>query len=170
MEEEKVRDLEREKEDESIKKKNAIMEKKYKKLVNDKIAKHNMLKNFMNKNCNIDKLLNKLNSNNINEINDNIISNDIDDNNKKKITMFKKVEVKKNKNSERNNNEDIKNDEDEKSILPYEMTKRMNSFMDFSAILNDNSRIKESINTNTKRNNVSRIWGDVSAIEKNDDF
>ena len=170
MEEEKVRDLEREKEDESIKKKNAIMEKKYKKLVNDKIAKHNMLKNFINKNCNIDKLLNKLNTNNINEINDNIISNDIDDNNKKKITMFKKVEVKKNKNSERNNNEDIKNDEDEKSILPYEMTKRMNSFMDFSAILNDNSRIKESINTNTKRNNVSRIWGDVSAIEKNDDF
>jgi hypothetical protein len=172
MEEEKVRDLEREKEDESIKKKNEIMEKKNKKLVNDKIVKLNMLKNFMNNNCNMNKLLNKVNTNNINEIKDkdNIISNDIDDNEKKKITMFKKVDVKKNKNSERNNNEDIKNDEDEKSILPYEMTKRMNSFMDFSAILNDNSRIKESVNTNTKRNNVSRIWGDVSAIEKNDDF
>jgi hypothetical protein len=170
MEEEKVRDLEREKEDESIKKKNEIMEKKNKKLVNDKIVKLNMLKNFMNNNCNMNKLLNKVNNNNINEIKDNIISNDIDDKEKKKITMFKKVDVKKNKNSERNNNEDIKNDEDEKSILPYEMTKRMNSFMDFSAILNDNSRIKESVNTNTKRNNVSRIWGDVSAIEKNDDF
>jgi hypothetical protein len=170
MEEEKVRDLEREKEDESIKKKNEIMEKKNKKLVNDKIVKLNMLKNFMNNNCNMNKLLNKVNTNNINEIKDNIISNDIDDKEKKKITMFKKVDVKKNKNSERNNNEDIKNDEDEKSILPYEMTKRMNSFMDFSAILNDNSRIKESVNTNTKRNNVSRIWGDVSAIEKNDDF
>ena len=170
MEEEKVRDLEREKEDESIKKKNEIIEKKNKKLVNDKIVKLNMLKNFMNNNCNMNKLLNKVNTNNINEIKDNIISNDIDDKEKKKITMFKKVDVKKNKNSERNNNEDIKNDEDEKSILPYEMTKRMNSFMDFSAILNDNSRIKESVNTNTKRNNVSRIWGDVSAIEKNDDF
>ena len=170
MEEEKVRDLEREKEDESIKKKNEIMEKKNKKLVNDRIVKLNMLKNFMNNNCNMNKLLNKVNTNNINEIKDNIISNDIDDKEKKKITMFKKVDVKKNKNSERNNNEDIKNDEDEKSILPYEMTKRMNSFMDFSAILNDNSRIKESVNTNTKRNNVSRIWGDVSAIEKNDDF
>ena len=170
MEEEKMRDLEREKEDESIKKKNEIMEKKNKKLVNDKIVKLNMLKNFMNNNCNMNKLLNKVNTNNINEIKDNIISNDIDDKEKKKITMFKKVDVKKNKNSERNNNEDIKNDEDEKSILPYEMTKRMNSFMDFSAILNDNSRIKESVNTNTKRNNVSRIWGDVSAIEKNDDF
>jgi hypothetical protein len=170
MEEEKVRDLEREKEDESIKKKNEIMEKKNKKLVNDKMVKLNMLKNFMNNNCNMNKLLNKVNTNNINEIKDNIISNDIDDKEKKKITMFKKVDVKKNKNSERNNNEDIKNDEDEKSILPYEMTKRMNSFMDFSAILNDNSRIKESVNTNTKRNNVSRIWGDVSAIEKNDDF
>ena len=45
----------------------------------------------------------------------------------------------------------------------------MNSFMDFSAILNDNSNIKESVNN--KQKNVSRIvWGDVSAIEKNDDF
>ena len=50
------------------------------------------------------------------------------------------------------------------------MTKRMNSFMDFSVILNDNSRIKESVNINVKKTNISRIWGDVSAIEKNDDF
>ena len=48
------------------------------------------------------------------------------------------------------------------------MIRRMNSFMDFSTILNDNSRIKETSN-NIK--NVSRIvWGDVSAIEKTDDF
>ena len=59
-------------------------------------------------------------------------------------------------------------DENEKSILPYEMTKRMNSFMDFSIILNDNSNIKENV---IWQKNVSRIaWGDVSAIEKNDDF
>jgi hypothetical protein len=43
----------------------------------------------------------------------------------------------------------------------------MNSFMDFRAILNDNSNIKESVN----RKNISKIWGnDVSAIEKNDDI
>ena len=173
MEEEKNRDLEREKEDETIKKKNEMIEEKYKGFVKDKIKRLNALKNFMNNNCNIDKLLNRptnININNINEIKESIITNDIEDKDKKKITMFKKVDVKKNKNSERNNNDDIKMDEDEKSILPYEMTKRMNSFMDFSTILNDNSRIKESVNTNVKKTNISRIWGDVSAIEKNDDF
>ena len=173
MEEEKNRDLEREKEDESIKKKNEMIEEKYKGFVKDKMKKLNALKKFMNNNCNIDKLLNRKNNNNknnINEIKESIITNDIEDKNKKKITMFKKVDVKKNKNSERNNNDDIKIDEDEKSVLPYEMSKRMNSFMDFSTILNDNSRIKESVNTNVKKTNISRIWGDVSAIEKNDDF
>ena len=160
--EEKKRDIEREKEDENIKKKYEITEKKYKIKIKAKVGKLNALKNFMNNNCNIDK---------------SIISNNSED--KKKISMFKKVDVKKNKNSERNNNDndDIKLDEEnenERSVLPYDMTKRMNSFMDFSVILNDNSRIKESINTNsninTKKNNISRIWGDVSAIEKNDDF
>ena len=175
--EEKKRDIEREKEDENIKKKNEIIEKKYKINIKAKIGKLNTLKNFMNNNCNIDKILNNTNSNNINEIKESIISNNSED--KKKITMFKKVDVKKNKNSERNNNDndDIKVDEEnenERSVLPFDMTKRMNSFMDFSVILNDNSRIKESINTNTnsniKKTNISRIWGDVSAIEKNDDF
>ena len=46
------------------------------------------------------------------------------------------------------------------------MTKRINSFMDFSIILNDNSKIKESVNRN---NNISRLWGDVSVIEKKED-
>ena len=41
------------------------------------------------------------------------------------------------------------------------MTKRMNSFMDLSIVLNDNSRIRE--------NNVSRMWGDISAIGKKED-
>ena len=174
--EEKKRDIEREKEDENIKKKYEITEKKYKIKIKAKVGKLNALKNFMNNNCNIDKILNN-NINNINEIKESIISNNSED--KKKISMFKKVDVKKNKNSEINNNDndDIKLDEEnenERSVLPYDMTKRMNSFMDFSVILNDNSRIKESINTNsninTKKNNISRIWGDVSAIEKNDDF
>ena len=85
--------------------------------------------------------------------------------------MFKKVEVKKNKKNERkyiNKNNIIKEeDENERSLLPFDMTKRMNSFMDFSVTLNDNSKIKESVN----RKNISKIWGnDVSAIEKNDDM
>ena len=48
------------------------------------------------------------------------------------------------------------------------MTKKMNSFMDFSIILNDNSKIKESVNRN---HNISKIMGDfsVSVIEKKDD-
>ena len=93
------------------------------------------------------------------------------ENNKNKINMFKKVEVKKNKNNERKyvskNNIIKEEDENERSLLPFDMTKRMNSFMDFSAVLNDNSNIKESVN----RKNISKIWGnDVSAIEKNDDI
>ena len=82
--------------------------------------------------------------------------------------MFKKIKPKKNKNSERLISEIKEDDENERSNLPYEMTKRMNSFMDFSIVLNDNSKIKESVNN--KQKNVSKIvWGDISAIEKNDD-
>ena len=169
-EEGKKRNVEKEIVDESIKKKNEALEKKYKKIIKGKISIIKCLKNFMDKNCNIDKLLNinKNNINNINDIKESIISNSSGD--KNKIKMFKKLDIKKGKNSERNNNDEIKVDEDEneKSILPYEMTKRMNSFMDFSTILNDNSRIKESVNP--IKNNISRIWGDVSAIEKTDDF
>ena len=132
----------------------------------------------MNNNCNIDKLLNKnnikksdssSNNNNINNINNikESISSSNKSENKKKIVMFKKVDPKKNKNIDKNN-EIKEDDENERSILPYDMTKRMNSFMDFSIILNDNSKIKES--PNNKQKNVSRIiWGDISAIEKNDD-
>ena len=177
MDEEKKREKEKAKEEKINKKKNQLLEKNYKKNIQNKIAKLNILKNFMNKNCNIDKLLNnniKINDNcNINEIKESNMSNNNNINNendKKKIVMFKRVEPKKNKNSERNNYNEIKEEEEnERSILPYDMTKRMNSFMDFSAILNDNSNIKDSVNN--KQKNVSRIvWGDVSAIEKNDDF
>ena len=151
-----------------MKRKNEIIEKKYKNYIKNKISKINLIKNFMNKNCNIDKLLNN-NINNINEIKENVLSNNNDDN-KKKIDMFKKIDPKKNKNNIIRNSEIKEEDEKEKSILPYEMTKRMNSFLDFSTILNDNSNIKESVNINRQKN-VSRIvWGDVSAIEKNDDF
>ena len=168
MAEEEKREKEKEKEDEVLKRKNEIIEKKYKNYIKNKISKINLIKNFMNKNCNIDKLLNN-NINNINEIKENVLSNNNDDN-KKKIDMFKKIDPKKNKNNNIRNSEIKEEDEKEKSILPYEMTKRMNSFLDFSTILNDNSNIKESVNINRQKN-VSRIvWGDVSAIEKNDDF
>ena len=168
MAEEEKREKEKEKEDEVVKRKNEKIENKYKNYIKNKISKINLIKNFMNKNCNIDKLLNN-NINNINEIKENVLSNNNDDN-KKKIDMFKKIDPKKNKNNIIRNSEIKEEDEKEKSILPYEMTKRMNSFLDFSTILNDNSNIKESININRQKN-VSRIvWGDVSAIEKNDDF
>ena len=170
MAKEGKREKEIEKIDEEIKKKNEMIEKKYKQYIQAKITRLNILKNFMNSNCNIDKLLNnnfKKNRSNINEIKTNDISNNNED--KKKIVMFKKVEPKKNKNSERDINEIREESENEKSVLPFDMTKRLTSFMDFSTILNDNSRIKES--TNNKPKNVSRIvWGDISAIEKNDDF
>ena len=169
---EKKREKEREKDEEEIKRKNEMIEKKYKIYIKAKISKLNILKNFMNNNCNIDKLLNndfKKNRININEIKNSNISNSNEDKNKKKIVMFKKVAPKKNQNGERDINIIREEDENEKSILPFDMTKRISSFMDFSTILNDNSRIKES--TNNRQKNVSRIiWGDVSAIEKNDDF
>ena len=177
MAEEIKREEKREKEDQLIKKKNELNEKKYKELIKKKVTKVNLLKNFMNNNCNIDLLING-NANNINNksnYKEKELENDEDikegENNKNKINMFKKVEVKKNKNNERKyvskNNIIKEEDENERSLLPFDMTKRMNSFMDFSAVLNDNSNIKESVN----RKNISKIWGnDVSAIEKNDDI
>ena len=177
MAEETKREEKREKEDQLIKKKNELNEKKSKELIKKKVTKVNLLKNFMNNNCNIDLLING-NANNINNksnYKEKELENDEDikegENNKNKINMFKKVEVKKNKNNERKyvskNNIIKEEDENERSLLPFDMTKRMNSFMDFSAVLNDNSNIKESVN----RKNISKIWGnDVSAIEKNDDI
>ena len=171
MDEEEKREKEKVKDDEISKRKNEIIINKYKKYIKNKTSKINRIKNFINRNCNIDLLLNKSNEinkiNNIEEVKKSII-NDSNDENKKKIKMFKKIDPKKNKNNNIRNNEIKEDDENEKSILPYEMTKRMNSFMDFSIILNDNSNIKENV---IWQKNVSRIaWGDVSAIEKNDDF
>ena len=178
MAEETKREEKREKEDQLIKKKNELNEKKYKELIKKKVTKVNLLKNFMNNNCNIDLLINGNANNKKNKSNyiEKELENDDEDikegeNNTKKNNMFKKVEVKKNKKNERkyiNKNNIIKEeDENERSLLPFDMTKRMNSFMDFSVTLNDNSKIKESVN----RKNISKIWGnDVSAIEKNDDM
>jgi len=179
MAEEAKREENREKEDLLIKKKNELNEKKYKELIKKKVTKVNLLKNFLNNNCNIDLLING-NANNKNnksnykekelEDDDEVIKEE--ENNTKKNSMFKKVEVKKKKKNDDRQYVNKKNiikeeDENEKSLLPFDMTKRMNSFMDFSAILNDNSNIKESVN----RKNLSKIWGnDVSAIEKNDDI
>jgi len=150
-------------EKQNIKKKNELIEKKYKKIIENKISKIKLLKQFIEKNINIENIIKNKNEikneSSINNINNNISEN------KNKIN-FKKVEVKKVKN-QRNNIIDL-NDEDEqnKSNLPKDMTKRMNSFMDLSIVLNENSKIKESVN----KNNVSRMWGDVSAIEKKDDI
>ena len=157
-----------------------MKEKKYKDLIKNKVSKFNLLKNFMNNNCNIDKLINGNTINNKKddddtvdngkEVKDNEDKND-NESNTKNSNMFKKVEIKKNKNNERNyinKNKIIKEeDEKEKSLLPFEMSKKMNSFMDFSAILNDNSKLKESV----IRKNISKIWGDdISAIVKNEDI
>lgn len=174
--EENKREEEREKEDLLIKQKNELYEKKYKDLIKKKITEVNLLRNFMNNNCNIDLLIND--KNNKSNYKEKELEDDEEDvkeeeNNTKKNNIFKKVEIKKkkNKNNDRkyvnSNKINKEEDENERSLLPYDMTKRMNSFMDFSAVLNDNSNIKESVN----RKNISKIWGnDVSAIEKNDDI
>ena len=161
--EENKKEKERKIEDKVIRKKNENIEKKYKKFIKNKVSKANAMKNFMNKFCNIDKVLNNniINTNNINKITEN---DSVDKKEgKKEIVIFKKVAPKKNKNSERINSEVKEDEENEKSILPYEMTKRMNSFMDFSAILNDNSRIKEGVN---KQKNVSRIVWEIFLLLK----
>ena len=58
MAEEAKREENREKEDLLIKKKNELNEKKYKELIKKKVTKVNLLKNFLNNNCNIDLLIN----------------------------------------------------------------------------------------------------------------
>ena len=143
----------------NLKKKNELVEEKYKKLIEDKNNKIKKLKNFLNDNKSIEKIIK-----NKNEIKNNDSINNIDNIKENKNSMFKKVEVKKVK-KERNKIEmNIEDEENNKSILPKDMTKRMNSFMDLSIVLNDNSKIKESGNKN-----ISRMWGDVSAIERKDD-
>lgn len=145
-------------EKQNIKKKNEILEEKYKKLIEKKKDSINLLKQFIDKNININNIIK--NKNEIkNEIKIESSINNIKEN--KNQIKYKKVEVKKVKNDRNNENKIDNEEENNKSILPTDMTKRMNSFMDLSIVLNDNSRIRE--------NNVSRMWGDISAIGKKED-
>ena len=148
-------------EKQNIKKNNKIIEEKYKHMIDSKISEINMLKEILKKEIYI-----KNEEDNKNEIKIvtpiSKINNITKDKNQIK---FKKVEVKKVK-KERNiieihDEENGKN----KSILPNDMTKRMNSFMDFSIVLNDNSKIKDNGNKN-----ISKLWGDISVIKKKDDI
>ena len=155
-------------EKENIKKKNDVTEEKYKKLIENKISKIKILKDFLEKNINKENIIrneNEIkNDSSIDKINNISIK---EKENKEPKIMYKKVDVKKAKNEKKERNkieieeEDIRN----KSKLPNDMTKRMNSFMDLSLVLNENSRLKESVN----KNNISRMWGDLSAIEKKED-
>ena len=149
-------------EKQNLKKNNKLIEEKYKHMIENKISEINRLKEIFKNDFN-----KKKEEDNKNEIIINSSINKINNipYNKNEI-KFKKIDVKKVK-RERNmieiNDED---DEKNKSILPEDMTKKMNSFMDFSIILNDNSKIKESVN----KNNISKLWGDVSVIDKKDDI
>ena len=121
----------------------------------------------MDKNINIENIIknkNEIKNDSIDNINNISIK---EKENKESKIMYKKVNVKKVKNEKKERNKIEIEDEDirNKSKLPNDMTKRMNSFMDLSLVLNENSRLKESVN----KNNFSRIWGDVSAIEKKED-
>ena len=154
-------------EKENIKKKNDVAEEKYKKLIENKISKIKKLKEFLDKNINIENIIknkNEIKNDSIDNINNISIK---EKENKESKIMYKKVNVKKVKNEKKERNKIEIEDEDirNKSKLPNDMTKRMNSFMDLSLVLNENSRLKESVN----KNNFSRIWGDVSAIEKKED-
>ena len=146
-------------EKQNIKKRNEILEEKYKKLIEKKKDKINMLKQFIDKNIYNENIIK--NKNEIkNEIKNESSINNIKEN--KNQVKYKKLEIKKIKNDRSNVIKIEKEEENNKSILPNDMTKRMNSFMDLSIVLNDNSK-------NYNKNNVSRLWGDISAIGKKDD-
>ena len=150
------------KKNELIKKKNEEKEKMYKNLINKKVSLLNQLKKFSNYYLNIDNLLNT-NIQKEENINKKSISNGIPKPEIKAEHMFKKIEVGKSK-IERDTHKKVKGKEktkNERSILPFDMTKRMNSFMDLSAL--NGSKPKES------KIGISKIWGDVSAIEKVDE-
>ena len=118
-----------------------------------------MLKQFIDKNIYNENIIK--NKNEIkNEIKNESSINNIKEN--KNQVKYKKLEIKKIKNDRSNVIKIEKEEENNKSILPNDMTKRMNSFMDLSIVLNDNSK-------NYNKNNVSRLWGDISAIGKKDD-
>ena len=145
-------------EESNLKKTNELLEKKYEKNIEEKISKIEKLKKFLDKKINIDNLVNN------NEIKKNVLMNNYINNNiDNKKGMFKKVEVKK-INKERK--EIKKEKERDKSKMHNDMTKRMNSFMDLSIVLNENSNINNNNNNNIK---ISRMWGDVSAIAKKED-
>jgi hypothetical protein len=144
-------------EEKNLKKTNELLEKKYEKNIEEKLSKIEKLKKFLDKKINIDNLVNN------NEIKKNVLMNNYINNNiDNKKGMFKKVEVKK-INKERK--EIKKEKERDKSKMHNDMTKRMNSFMDLSIVLNENS----NINNNNNNIKISRMWGDVSAIAKKED-
>jgi len=146
-------------EKQNIKKRNEILEEKYKKSIEKKKDKINLLKQFIDKNIYNENIIK--NKNEIkNEIKNESSINNIKEN--KNQVKYKKLEIKKIKNDRSNVIKIEKEEENNKSILPNDMTKRMNSFMDLSIVLNDNSK-------NYNKNNVSRLWGDISAIGKKDD-
>ena len=143
-------------EESNLKKTNELLEKKYEKNIEEKLSKIEKLKKFLDKKINIDNLVNN------NEIKKNVLMNNYINNNiDNKKGMFKKVEVKK-INKERK--EIKKEKERDKSKMHNDMTKRMNSFMDLSIVLNENSN-----NNNNNNIKISRMWGDVSAIAKKED-
>ena len=145
-------------EESNLKKTNELLEKKYEKNIEEKLSKIEKLKKFLDKKINTDNLINN------NEIKKNVLMNNYINNNiDNKKGMFKKVEVKK-INKERK--EIKKEKERDKSKMHNDMTKRMNSFMDLSIVLNENSNINNNNNNNIK---ISRMWGDVSAIAKKED-
>ena len=147
-------------EESNLKKTNELLEKKYEKNIEEKISKIEKLKKFLDKKINIDNLVNN------NEIKKNVLMNNYINNNiDNKKGMFKKVEVKK-INKERK--EIKKEKERDKSKMHNDMTKRMNSFMDLSIVLNENSNINNN-NNNNNNIKISRMWGDVSAIAKKED-
>ena len=146
-------------EESNLKKTNELLEKKYEKNIEEKLSKIEKLKKFLDKKINIDNLVNN------NEIKKNVLMNNYINNNiDNKKGMFKKVEVKK-INKERK--EIKKEKERDKSKMHDDMTKRMNSFMDLSIVLNENSNINNNNNNNNIK--ISRMWGDVSAIAKKED-
>ena len=162
LREDKKLDQQMDKKNELIKKKNEEKEKMYKNLINKKVSILNQLKKFSNYYLNIDNLLNT-NIQKEENINKKSISNGIPKPEIKAEHMFKKIEVGKSK-IERDTHKKVKGKEktkNERSILPFDMTKRMNSFMDLSAL--NGSKPKES------KIGISKIWGDVSAIEKVDE-
>ena len=147
-------------EQQELKAKNELIKETYNVLIKDKIDKINILKQFIENHNKIENMIMNKNEIKINSENNNININNVSEN---KNPMFKKVNVKK-VTSERNKINKNKNDEIQKSNLPNDMSKRMDSFMDLSII---NSQLKTSVIRGP--NNKSILWGDMSAIGKNED-